>query len=131
MRVGEEIEEVERGQTPAGRDQPIRVAREGYRITGQIRNALPRAAGHGVDHLAPCAGARRIEEDEIGARHVAHPLLDCGVDPLGPRRVDLSAAMRDRRSLHSNHPLKELDQRNGEESDAGVEIDRPPPRRRG
>src|SRR5437899_1888989 len=32
MRVGEEIDEVERGQAPTGRDQPARVTRKGYRI---------------------------------------------------------------------------------------------------
>ena len=32
MGVGEEVEEVERGEPPAGRGQPVRVAGEGYRI---------------------------------------------------------------------------------------------------
>src|SRR5207248_651533 len=70
MRVGEEIDEVERGEAPAGRDQPIRVARKGYRIAGEITNHLARANGNRVDDRLPRSGARRIEEDEVGARNI-------------------------------------------------------------
>jgi hypothetical protein len=38
MGIGEEVEEVQRGEAPAGRDQPARVPGEGYGIAGEIGN---------------------------------------------------------------------------------------------
>src|SRR2546428_10379029 len=84
MRVGEEIEEVERGQAPAGRDQPARVARKGYRIAGEITNHLARASAGRIDDAFSGAGARRIEKDEVSVRDVE--ILDARVNHLDSRR---------------------------------------------
>src|SRR5436305_8787751 len=86
MSVGEEVEEVERGQAPAGRGQPARVAGESYRIAGQEANHRARLLRHGVDNVVARAGARRIEEDEIGRRHPVRVLLDRRVYELDVRR---------------------------------------------
>ena len=70
MGVREEIDEVERGQAPAGRDQPARVAGKGYWIAGEITNDLARAPADRLDHALVRSGARRIEKNEIGGRDV-------------------------------------------------------------
>src|SRR6185369_17811876 len=38
MGIRKKVEEVERGEAPAGRDQPARVTGEGYGIARQVRN---------------------------------------------------------------------------------------------
>src|SRR5207302_4189877 len=68
MRVGEEIDEVERGQAPPGRDQPARVSRKGYRIAREITNDRARPAPDRLDDAPSRAGARRIEKNEISVR---------------------------------------------------------------
>src|SRR5712675_2520516 len=73
MRVGEEVQEVERSESPTRRDQPARVAGERYRITRQEANHLVRARGDGVDDVAPRPAPRRIEKNKIRARHPLHP----------------------------------------------------------
>src|SRR6185369_9174755 len=75
MRVREEVEEVERGEAPTRREKPARVAGERYRIACEEANPACRLCGNGVDDVALRAGARRIEEDEVGARHPLDPRL--------------------------------------------------------
>src|SRR6266487_5574792 len=65
MRVGEEIEEVESGEVPPGRDQPARVTGKGYRIAREITNHLTRLLTDRVDRVLSRARARRIEKDEV------------------------------------------------------------------
>src|SRR5205085_559884 len=120
VRVGEEVEEVERGEPPAGGDQPIRVARKGYRIAGEITNAFG-VARHGVDDFAARPGAGRIEKDEVGLRHAGDPLLDRGVNGLRGR-VDFQIAVGDGRAFDGDHAFVEFRERHGEEADAGVEV---------
>src|SRR5205823_11699725 len=69
MRVGKQIEEVERGEAPTRRGQPVRVAGEDYRIAGEITNHLARLFGDRADDFLARTGARRIEEDEVGFRN--------------------------------------------------------------
>src|SRR5712692_5367958 len=84
MGVGEEIEEVERGQAPAGRDQPASVARKGYRIAGEITNDLAGALRDGIDDGASRARAGRIEKDEVGVGHIE--MIHRSIDDLNIRR---------------------------------------------
>src|SRR5947208_14039051 len=58
MGVGEEVEEIERGKAPAGRDQPARVTGKGYRIAGEITNHLARSLPDVFNGVA--AGGRPV-----------------------------------------------------------------------
>src|SRR5438128_6447457 len=69
VRIREEVEKVERGETPAERGQPGRVARKSYRIAGQEANDVAGLRRDGVDDIAPRAGARRIEKDKVRLRN--------------------------------------------------------------
>src|SRR5207249_10178838 len=96
MGIGEEVEEIEGSQTPAGCDQPVRIPRKGYRIAGEITNDLSCARGHGLDDETPRAGARRIEEDEVGFGRLES--LDSSVKHLHiHRRVEAGVRSEERR----------------------------------
>src|SRR5438093_9328782 len=120
VRIGEEIEEVERDQAPAGRNQPARVAGKGYRIAGEITNDLAGALRDRFDGVALRSRARRIEEDEVSARHVE--VLHRGVDHLDVWWRVL-ARVSGGGSFDRDHTLEDPRQRKGEEADTGVEID--------
>ena len=69
--------------------------------------------------------ARRIEEDEVHLRESADLLLDRRRDHLHVlRHVHARVANGDGRALDHRHALEELRDRQGEEPDAAVEIDR-------
>src|SRR5450432_1707763 len=65
VRVGEEVEEVERGDAPTRRGQPARVACECYRIAREITNHLRSFLANRAQDLRTGARPRRIEEDEL------------------------------------------------------------------
>src|ERR1043166_1001911 len=112
MSVGEEVEEVERAESPTRRGQPARVAGEGYGIARQEANALVRLVRDRVDHVSLRARARRIEEDEVGARHVVDPRFDRCVDQFHVlRRIHLRALMRSARPFDRRDALERLRQR--------------------
>ena len=107
------------------RDAIDRVPRKGYGIAGEIRNDFFRLRADGLDDVRPCPGARRIEEDEVHLRESAYLLLHRRGDDFHVlRHVHARVANGVGRALDHRHALEEPRDRQGEEPDAAVEVDR-------
>src|SRR3954462_1190809 len=124
MRVREEVEQVECGEAPTRREKPVRVAGERYRIACEEANSPVRFLRDGIDDAALRADARRIEENEVGARHPPDPPFDRRVHQLHIRRhVPLRVLVRDARALDRRDAVADARDRHAEEADAGVKVD--------
>ncbi len=125
--LGKEIDKVELGDAIAGGGEGLEIGGQRLRRAGDIDEHGRGDAGEQSADLRPGAGARRIEDDEVGA--VA--LEDGGAEEVEGRGFDGAAIGKSAGGQSGEGGLRGLDsgdagevrgERAGEEADAGVEV---------